>query len=90
MDSIVIVFYDPNYGLSIEDAFDETGIGYSIEKTPDALLECDPMFCKTMIIATLEIVTLQKLIMNRQLKVAGVFVKINSRFEYRPIALEAV
>lgn len=90
MDSIVIVFYDPNYGLLIEEALEETGIGYSIEKTSDTILEHDPMFCKTMIIATLELGALQELIMNRQLKVAGAFVMINNQCKYDSITLGVV
>lgn len=56
---IFVLFYDPTFGLAIEDAFEEQGVPYLIKKTPESLLDVDPFFCKTMISAKINKETLQ-------------------------------
>ncbi|RRJ54664.1 hypothetical protein EHV15_34265 [Paenibacillus oralis] len=88
MNGIMVLFYDPNYGLAIEDALEKSGVSYSMLKTPEMLFEVDPLFCKTMIEADTNKETLKGLKDSRQLNIAGAFVKFNDRYE--SITLEAI
>jgi hypothetical protein len=88
MNRIMVLFYDPNFGIAIEDALEESGVSYLMVKTPETLFEVDPLFCKTMIEAETNIETLKGLRNGRQLNIAGTFSKINDRYE--SIILEAV
>lgn len=88
MNQVLVTFYDPNYGIAIEDALDESGVVYSLAKTPVSLFEVDPLFCKTMIEANTDTETLRGLTQTRQLNIAGVFARNNDRYE--SIVLEAV
>jgi len=85
MNHHLILFYDTNFGLAIEDSLEGKGVLYTIEKTPEVLLEMDVFFCKTMINADVCLETLQSLIIDRQLKVAATFVKVEDKFESVPL-----
>lgn len=44
LNPILILFYDPTYGLAIEDALEDSEVSYSMVKTPESLFEIDPFF----------------------------------------------
>jgi hypothetical protein len=82
MNQLAILFHDPNFGISIEDALEEAGIAYSIERTPTSLLEIDPFYCKTFIFATdISIDTFNHLRHSKQLTIAGVYAVSDGRYE---------
>jgi len=83
MNQMAIMYHDPNFGMSIEDALEEAGIIYSIERTPSFLLERDPFYCKTFIKASISVEALNQLRHSKQLKIAGVYNITDGHFEPR-------
>lgn len=81
MNQLAIMFYDPNFGITIEEALEENDIIYAIEKTPISLLEIDPLYCKTFILADTNNESLNQLRKTTQLTIAAVYITTNGRYE---------
>jgi hypothetical protein len=73
MQRLLILFYDPNYGIDIEDVLCDQNIEYEINKTPTELLDVDPFFCKTLIVTSANVDVVKELMNSQHLKVEGLF-----------------
>lgn len=81
MNQLVILFHDPNFGILIEDALEDTGVSYTMNKTPETLLEKDPFYCKTFIMADISVEDMKHLQQSKQLTIAAIYIVSNGRYE---------
>lgn len=81
MNMYCLLFFDPNYGMTIEDVLVQKNIFYSIAKTPDNLIEVNPIFCKTMIKVEMEAEEIFELFTVLKCSIAAIFEKTNNNFE---------